>query len=115
MSTEELSPRESMEFDGRRGGEGVGSRRAYLVRGGDRSGVARQTDSGLARGRRLSAEDRGQGRQVLLDDHGHGDTAAGDRDAAADEQSPLLYRLARRYVPLGGAARAGAGGRGFNP
>ena len=133
MSTEELPPRESMEFDvvivgagpsglaaairlkqlnadldDRRGGEGLRSRRAYSVRRGDRSGVARQTDSGLARGRRLSAEDAGQGRQVLLDDRGLGDPAAGDRDAAADEQSSLLYRLARQCVPLAGAEGRGA-------
>ena len=87
----------------RRGGEGFRSRRAYSVRRGDRSGVARQTGSGLARGRRLPAEDAGQGRPLLLDDRGRRDPAAGFRDAAADEQSSLLYRLARQCLPLAGA------------
>ena len=136
MSSEELPPRESMEFDvvivgagpsglvgrdpaeaaqcrshHRRGGEGLRGRRAHPVGRGDRSGLARQAGSRLARGRRLPAEDAGQGRQVLLDDRGQRDPAAGLRDAAADEQSSLLYRLARQCLPLAGAQGRGARGR----
>ena len=92
----------------RRGREGFRGRRAYPVGRGDRSGLARQADSGLARGRRLSAEDPGQGRPLLLDDGGQRDPAAELRDAAADEQSSLLYRLARQCLPLAGAEGRGA-------
>ena len=132
MSTEELPPRESMEFDvvivgagpsglvrgdpaetaqrgswHRRGGERLRGRRAYPLGCGDRSSRPRQTDSGLARGRRLSAENRGQGRPLLLDERGRRDPPAEFHDAAADAQSSLLHRLARQCLPL---ARAQGGG-----
>ena len=54
--------------DGRDRGEGFRGRRAHPLRRGDRSGLARQADPGLARGCRLPAEDAGQGRPLLLDD-----------------------------------------------
>ncbi len=87
----------------RRGGEGFRGRRAYPVGRRDRSGFARQTDPGLARGCGLPAEDAGQGRPLLLDHRDQRDPAAGFCHAAADGQPSLLYRLARRCLPLAGA------------
>ena len=46
--------------------------------------------------------------EVLYDDSGQRDPAAEFCDAAADEQSPLLYRLARQCLPLAGAEGGGA-------
>ncbi len=97
MSTEELPPRESMEFDVVIVGAGPSGLAAAIrlkqlnadltivvvekgsevartsCRRGDRSGVTRPAGAGLAHGRRLPAEDPGEGRQVLLDDRGKRD------------------------------------------
>ena len=130
MSAEELPPRESMEFDvvivgagpsglaaairlkqlnaesqHRRGGEGFRGRRAYPVGRRDRSGRARRADPGLARGCGLPAQDAGQGRPLLLDHRDQRDPAAELPHAAADGQSCMLYRLARRCLPLAGRRR----------
>ena len=128
MSTEELPPRESMEFD-------------VVIVGAGPSGLAaairlKQLNADLnivvvEKGSEVGAhilsgavidpvsldklipdwrEDADcplktqvKDDQFLLDDRGRRDPAAGVRDAAADEQSSLLYRLARQCLPLAGA------------
>ncbi len=50
-----------------------------------------QADSGLARGRRLSAEDASDRRPLLLEHGGCRDPAAEFRDAAADEDNHHCY------------------------
>src|SRR3979409_1827266 len=103
MSTEEeLPPRESMEFD-------------VVIVGAGPSGIAaairlKQLNADLtivvvAKGSEvgaplLSAAGPGGDRQILRDDRRHRDPVAVFRDAAADEQSSLLYRLARHGPPL---------------
>ena len=136
MSTEELPPRESMEFD-------------VVIVGAGPSGLAaairlKQLNADLTivvveKGSEVGAhilsgavidpvaldklipdwrEDADcplktqvKDRQVLLDDRGQRDSAAELHDAAADEQSSLLYRLARQCLPLAGAQGRGARGR----
>ena len=136
MSTEELPPRESMEFD-------------VVIVGAGPSGLAaairlKQLNADLTivvveKGSEVGAHilsgavidpvsldklvpdwredaDCPLKTQVKTDKFywmtaGSRDPAAGNHDAAADEQSSLLYRLARQCLPLAGAQGRGARGR----
>ena len=137
MSTEELPPRESMEFD-------------VVIVGAGPSGLAaairlKQLNADLSivvveKGSEVGAhilsgavidpvsldklipdwrddadcplKTQVKDDQFYLDDETGGDPAAEFHDAAADEQSSLLHRLARHCVPL--ARRQGRGARRRN-
>ena len=87
---------------GRRRREGLRGRRPYPVRRGDRPDRARQPDSGMAR-RRHADQDRGHLGSLLCAGLFRRAAPAARADAAADEQSRQLHRLARRGLPLSGA------------
>src|SRR3974390_373842 len=94
-----------------RAGEGLTGRRPYFVRRRDRSGGARSALAGLAR-TRLAARDGSERGPFLLSVRERWFGLPLLLDAAAHEQSWLLYRKSREPLPL--AWRAGRGSRRGN-
>ena len=88
--------------------KGARSRRAYPVRRRGRPDRHRPAAAGLARGGGPSVQDAGDRRPVPGARPGRLDPPAELPDAAADEQSRQLHRLARQCLPLAGGQGRGA-------